>query len=142
MTDIAVDTSALVAVLLLEDGKELIARCLSESDRKFISSATLHELSCVFRRFENNDQSMNLWPLVEHLDLIQVAFDEDQSGVARAGYQEFGRGSGHKAKLNMGDCFSYALAKTHSLPLLFKGDDFIHTDILSALSPTIVGESA
>ena len=46
----------------------------------------------------------------------------------------YGRGSGHKAKLNFGDCFSYALAKARNLPLLYKGDDFIHTDIRSALA--------
>jgi ribonuclease VapC len=46
----------------------------------------------------------------------------------------FGRGSGHAADLNLGDCFAYALAKTRNLPLLFKGDDFIHTDIVPALS--------
>ena len=47
----------------------------------------------------------------------------------------YGRGTGHPARLNMGDCFAYALAKTRNLPLLFKGDDFIHTDIEPALRP-------
>lgn len=72
------------------------------------------------------------------LDLIAprfVAFDVDQLAAARVAYSRYGRGSGHPARLNMGDCFSYALAKSRNLPLLFKGDDFIHTDIEPALKP-------
>ncbi|MGI5127763.1 type II toxin-antitoxin system VapC family toxin [Pseudonocardia sp. CA-107938] len=57
----------------------------------------------------------------------------EQAMIARAAYRDFGRGSGHPAKLNFGDCFSYALASVTGRPLLFKGDDFTHTDITSAL---------
>ena len=55
-----------------------------------------------------------------------------QARIAREAYRDFGKGSGHPAKLNFGDCFAYALAKTTGEPLLFKGDDFIHTDVISA----------
>ena len=58
---------------------------------------------------------------------------EIQARIARDAYRDFGRGSGHPAKLNFGDCFAYALAKTSGEPLLFKGNDFAHTDITSAL---------
>ena len=57
---------------------------------------------------------------------------EAQAKVARAAYRDFGRGSGHPARLNFGDCFAYALAQTTGEPLLFKGDDFVHTDVRSA----------
>jgi ribonuclease VapC len=57
----------------------------------------------------------------------------DQARIARAAYRDFGKGSGHPARLNFGDCFAYALAKASSEPLLFKGDDFIQTDIAPAL---------
>jgi len=57
----------------------------------------------------------------------------EQARLAREAYRDFGKGSGHPAKLNFGDCFAYALAKATGEPLLFKGDDFIHTDISSAL---------
>ena len=67
-------------------------------------------------------------------DMVHAAFDDEQLRVARAGYAMYGRGSGHRAGLNMGDCFAYALAKTLRLPLLFKGDDFLHTDIDVALN--------
>ena len=66
-----------------------------------------------------------------HLEI--VPFDEELARVARDAYRDFGRGSGHPAKLNFGDCFSYALASITGEPLLYKGDDFRHTDIRSAL---------
>jgi ribonuclease VapC len=57
----------------------------------------------------------------------------EQARLAREAYRDFGKGSGHPAKLNLGDCFAYALAKATGEPLLFKGDDFVHTDVGSAL---------
>jgi ribonuclease VapC len=56
-----------------------------------------------------------------------------QARIAREAYRDFGKGSGHKAGLNFGDCFAYALAKSAGEPLLFKGDDFVHTDVTPAL---------
>lgn len=56
----------------------------------------------------------------------------EQARIARAAYRDFGRGSGHRAGLDFGDCFAYALAQTAAEPLLFKGDDFEHTDIEAA----------
>jgi ribonuclease VapC len=78
------------------------------------------------------------WPrLIDHcLDqMIELTaalispFDAEQLDAAKAAYRRYGRGTRHAANLNMGDCFAYALAKTKRLPLLFKGDDFIHTDV-------------
>lgn len=63
-----------------------------------------------------------------------VPVDADHVRVARAAYRDFGRGSGHPAKLNLGDCFSYALASITGEPLLYKGDDFGYTDVRSALT--------
>jgi ribonuclease VapC len=57
----------------------------------------------------------------------------EQARIAREAYRDFGKGSGHPAKLNFGDCFAYALARATGEPILFKGDDFRHTD----LAPTI-----
>jgi len=59
---------------------------------------------------------------------------EAQARIAREAYRDFGRGSGHPACLNFGDCFAYALAKAMNEPLLFKSDDFTRTDITSALA--------
>ena len=64
---------------------------------------------------------------------------EIQAQIARAAYRDFGKGSGHPAKLNFGDCFAYALAKESGEPLLFKGGDFAHTDIVAALPSRTIG---
>jgi len=65
---------------------------------------------------------------VEVVDLTVL-----QARLARAAHRDYGRGSGHPARLNLGDCFSYALAKDTDEPLLYKGDDFVHTDVRSAV---------
>ena len=64
-----------------------------------------------------------------------IPFDENQARLARAAYRDYGRGSGRPAHLNMGDCFSYALAAVTGEPLLFVGDDFTHTDLTPGLRP-------
>lgn len=73
--------------------------------------------------------------LMEQAGLRTVPFDEAQASIAIEANRRFGKGSGSPARLNLGDCFSYALAKSSSLPLLFIGDDFVHTDIRSAMTP-------
>jgi ribonuclease VapC len=133
LSSFVVDTSALFAVLNGEEEASAIRQALDEANHIAISAATLHEAFCVSRR-----PSLERGPerLEEMIDLILpevVPFDRQNLTVARAAYARYGRGSGHRAYLNMGDCFAYALARTRNLPLLFKGDDFIHTDIMPAL---------
>ena len=70
---------------------------------------------------------------VREAGIMIEPLDEDQARTAREAYRDFGRGSGHPARLNFGDCFAYALARCRGEPLLFKGGDFAHTDIASAL---------
>ena len=62
-----------------------------------------------------------------------VPVSVEQAKIAREAYRDFGRGQKHPAKLNYGDCFAYALARERGIPLLYKGDDFVHTDVQSAL---------
>jgi ribonuclease VapC len=76
------------------------------------------------RRFDELFKEASIW--IEPVTL-------DRARIARAAYRDFGKGSGHPARLNFGDCFAYTLAKASGEPLLFKGDDFIHTDIATAL---------
>jgi len=130
-----IDTSAIVAILLREDDADRFRLYLDRHLSSAISAATLHEAYCVSRRA---DFPAAAGQIDEFLSLVEpeiVAFDLDQLVAARSAYARYGRGSGHPANLNMGDCFSYALARTRDLPLLFKGDDFIHTDIVPALKP-------
>ncbi len=70
--------------------------------------------------------------VLELLDVELVAFTPRQASIARESYRVYGRGSGHRAGLNFGDCFAYALAAETGEPLLFVGDDFTHTDVRAA----------
>lgn len=135
MTSFVVDTSAIIAVLNDEPDAHLFKEQFHEADSVLVSFATLFETSCVMANERFPDGGERLAALVELLDMTPVAFDDIQLRQARAAYASYGRGSSHRASLNMGDCFAYALAKTRNLPLLFKGNDFIHTDIQPALKP-------
>jgi ribonuclease VapC len=71
--------------------------------------------------------------LMEEFEIAIEPFSAEQARIARHAYRDYGRGSGHKANLNFGDCFAYALARVKREPLLYRGDDFVHTDIRSAM---------
>ena len=71
--------------------------------------------------------------LLKEAQLVIEPVTEAQAEMAREAYRDFGRGSGHPAKLNFGDCFAYALSRSSGEPLLFEDDDFAHTDIAPAL---------
>ncbi|MVA98115.1 PIN domain-containing protein [Nitratireductor sp. CAU 1489] len=135
MTDFVADTSALIAILTAESEAEAFMAAFDSCEAYAISAATLHEAHCVARRAGLVDGNARLDRFVELTRPNVEPFDGRQLDVARDAYLRYGRGSGHRAGLNMGDCFSYALARTHGLPLLFKGDDFVHTDIEPALTP-------
>jgi ribonuclease VapC len=122
-----VDSSALVAVLRHEPEAPAMTHALERSDAR-VSAATLLEASIVL----GPEVHQNLDRLVTAAELTVVPFDEEQARVARRAYVRFGKGSGSPARLNFGDCISYALAKTTGLPLLFKGEDFTHTDVVPA----------
>jgi len=128
-----VDTSALMSILLEEPDGERFARCLEDCASASMSTATLVEVGVVaLRRTEQPDISA-VFRLVERAGISVTPFDEEQAHTAIGAYARFGRGMGHPARLNFGDCFSYALAKVRDEPLLYKGDDFAQTDIRSAL---------
>jgi ribonuclease VapC len=130
-----VDTSALLAILNVEDDVERFRQALHIADAILISSATALEASCVAIRSDIRNGPVRLAELLDEISPEVWPFDSRQLAAARAANSLYGRGTAHKARLNMGDCFSYALAKTRNLPLLFKGNDFIHTDIEPALKP-------
>jgi ribonuclease VapC len=70
---------------------------------------------------------------IEEMKLEIEPVTAEQVHIARQAYRDYGKGSGHRANLNFGDCFSYALARVKREPLLYKGDDFVYTDLRSAL---------
>jgi len=124
-----VDTSALIAILRKEEGYQCFIEILLKTDRVRISPATLLES----RMVANRDNGLSeLAELLVILDAEIIAVDQAQADLAFQGFLRYGKGQ-HPAGLNFGDCFSYALAKAHDEPLLFKGDDFPRTDIAAAI---------
>ena len=131
---IAVDTSALVAIIFDEPERSSFKHTLELASKALISPVSVVEAKMVVQ----NRRGQRAVILLDDL-LTQPMFEIAPIGAAEvdAAYRAFvafGKGSGHRAGLNFGDVFSYALAKVHGLPLLYKGDDFIHTDIRSAAS--------
>ena len=123
------DTSALVAILRGEqDGPELL-RAIDSAPIVRISVATYLETGIVMDASRDPVLSRKLDDLLLEAAVQFEPVTEEQARIARWAYRDFGKGSGHPAKLNFGDCFAYALAKTSGEPLLFKGDDFHHTDV-------------
>lgn len=123
-----VDSSALVAVLMAEPEAEEMSDLL-ESRPFAVSAATLTECTIVLRSKGGEAKALALDELLEVTRSEVVPVDELQARLASRAYARYGRGSGSRARLNYGDCFSYALAITRDEPLLFKGDDFVHTDV-------------
>ncbi|PND57520.1 VapC toxin family PIN domain ribonuclease [Mycobacterium sp. ENV421] len=127
-----VDTSAIVAIALNESGRDRLVDALVGAAESKISAATLVEVAAVLMRHLKPEDLRRVERLIDQLGIVTVSFDAEQAASATRAYREFGRGSGHRAGLNLGDCYSYALASVTGEPLLFVGDDFTHTDIASA----------
>lgn len=133
MTVVAIDTSALVAVIFGEPDAQAIAALLARhAGDLVISAATVVEAGIVVESRQGADASADLRLLLTRLEVTVVPFDQTQSAAALAAWQRFGKGR-HPAGLNLGDCYSYALARTLGADLLYKGDDFGQTDIRRAL---------
>ena len=129
-----VDSSALVALLLGEPESSLIATELTRSAANRISAGSYLEASIVIDSHRNPVASSHFDALLALHSVAVEPVTATQAVIARQAYRDFGRGSGHAARLNFGDCFAYALAKEFDETLLYKGDDFGHTDIRSALA--------
>ena len=127
-----VDSSALMAILRKEPEAERFAALIADSDGCTASALSLLEASMVLAGNKGTDADFTrLDVLIAELDIEVVALDARQAMVARDAFLRYGKGR-HKAALNMGDCASYALARSRSLPLLFKGNDFTQTDLPAA----------
>jgi len=127
-----VDTSAIVALWLREPGWEIVLQKLQTCPSPRLSAATLVELYAVVDSRSSPENQRRLDALLLDLGVVVVPFDQAQALVARAAYRDFGKGSGHPAHLNLGDCYPYALASVTREPLLYVGDDFGHTDVTPA----------
>lgn len=128
------DTSAIVAILRAEPEAMACAQAIESAGTRRLSAASYVEVGAVIDRAGDAIASRRVDELLAVTGIGIEAITASQAQIAREAYRDFGKGSGHPAGLNFGDCFSYALAKVTGEPLLFKGEDFRHTDIAPALA--------
>lgn len=127
-----VDTSALVAILAQEPEADAFSDAIARADTPALSAATYVETAVVIDARRDPALSRTFDRFLEENRLAVEPVTAAQAKIAREAYRDFGRGSGHPARLNFGDCFSYALARDKNMPLLFKGGDFGRTGIENA----------
>ncbi len=129
-----VDSSALIAILAGEPDAEELNDVLSGAVRPALSVANYLEAAIVLDRHpaRRAGEKLDRYLVTGQVELADVT--ESQARIARSAYRNFGRRTGHPAGLNFGDCFAYALAIDRDESLLYKGNDFKHTDVRSALS--------
>jgi ribonuclease VapC len=130
---VIIDASALIAILRDEPEAGPCARAIAEASQRRISAANFLEAAIVIDGSRDPIASRRLDDLLREGQIEIAPVTEMQARLAREAYRDYGRGSGHLARLNFGDCFAYALARETGEPLLFKGDDFAHTDVTPAL---------
>lgn len=128
-----VDTSAFMAILLKEPDAELFLAKLLDAERIRVSAATVVELYTVAIGRGGVGAVDDVEQLLTRCDADVIPLHANQVEIARQAILVYGKGR-HRAALNFGDCFSYALAKSYMEPLLYKGNDFSETDIVSALA--------
>jgi ribonuclease VapC len=128
-----VDTSALIAILKNEPEAEVFAGAIEAADVVRVSAAAYLESNIVVGRYKDPVLTARLQTILDNPGIQIESVTVEHAKIAWQAYRDYGKGSGHRASLNFGDCFSYALARDKREPILFKGDDFNHTDLRSAL---------
>lgn len=131
---VIIDSSAIAAIVFDEPERAPFLAALRHSGGGVMSAASYVELCAVVDERRDPALSGRLDQLLSELGVTIVELTAEQAIIARRACRDFGRGSGHPARLNLGDCFTYALAADRDEPLLFTGDDFIHTDLVPAVS--------
>ena len=127
-----IDASALVAILRAEPEQEAFAAIVARAGGGRLSAASYLETAIVIDRARDPITSRALDTFLTANAISVEPVSVQQARIARDAWRDFGKGSGHPAQLNFGDCLTYALAKDRDEPLLFKGDDFSHTDLAAA----------
>jgi ribonuclease VapC len=124
-----VDSSAIVAMLRREPEARDMFSVLTQEGSASISAANYFEAAIVVDGKRDPVMSSKLDALLQRLNVEIAPVTPSQAKLARQAYRDFGKGSGHKAQLNFGDCFAYALAAESGEPLLFKGNDFVEAGL-------------
>jgi ribonuclease VapC len=128
-----IDASALIAILRNEPEAASCAAAIEDAPERRISAVNFVEAAIVIDGSRDPVACRRFDELVKTAGLIIEPVTEEQARIARSAYRDFGKGTSHPARLNFGACFAYALAKVAGETLLFKGEDFGHTDIVPAL---------
>jgi ribonuclease VapC len=127
-----IDSSALVAMLAPEDDGETYAQRLDSSHGNAASAIVVYETVLALARLRRISVAEALMIVLEHLQRAGVelmSIGADAHVAALSAHERYGKGTGHPAQINLGDCFSYAMAKAHNLKILYKGNDFAQTDM-------------
>ena len=130
---IVVDSSALLAIFFNEPERQAFEAVITGGDPCLISAVNAHETASVLRARHGSAAVVQFWRFLAVCEIEIVPFDEAQVRAAAVAFDRYGKGIDPKARLNLADRAAYALAKLRGAPLLFKGDDFTHTDLRSAL---------
>ena len=128
-----IDSSALVALLLGEPETARFVTAIASASSRLISAPSYVETAIVMVARSGPEAQEKLDRLLADLAIEIVPFTRDQAVLAISAYRTYGKGGGHAAGLNFGDCFTYALAKLGSEPVLYKGNDFSRTDLRVAV---------
>jgi ribonuclease VapC len=128
-----VDSSALIAILKRELSWQAFSKALDSAESLRITAANYLETSIVVDGWRNPILSSEFDELIERFKIVIEPVTAEHAKIARQAYRDYGKGSGHPANLNFGDCFTYALAREKREPVLCKGDDFRHTDLRPAV---------
>jgi ribonuclease VapC len=124
-----IDSSAIVAIVRGEPEAEAFLAVIRAEPDAEMSAGNYLETGIVIDRDGDAVLSAGLNPLLDQLGIKIVPITPEHAKIARQAYRDFGKGSGHKAQLNFGDCFAYALAMERGDVLLYKGDDFVHAGL-------------
>jgi ribonuclease VapC len=139
---VIIDSSAVIAILQQQPAAAACAAAIERAAVRRMSAANYLEAAAIIDSGRSPIASRRFDDLIREAGIEIAPVTADQARAARDAYRDFGKGQGHKANLNLGDCFAYALARTSNEPLLFVGNDFTHTGIASALGDALPSESA
>jgi ribonuclease VapC len=132
---VIIDSSAVVAIVTNEPAGDSCRQSLRAAPIRRMSAANVLETSIVLSRVNDDIFATEFDELLAAMNVIIEPVTIEQVYIAREAHRRYGRGSRHRAHLNFGDCFAYALARVYDEPLLFVGNDFIYTDLEPALIP-------
>jgi ribonuclease VapC len=131
-----VDASALLAIVLAEPDGPRFYTSLGRAATSAVSAVNYLEAGIRADRDRVNKRGEFLDEVIQRFNVQIASVTPEQAAIAREAYRHYGKGN-HPARLNLGDCFAYALAKARGEPLLFKGSDFAHPDILAEIEPAL-----